>query len=127
MKTTMKNFMVMVMVIALVCGALIMTRPEMLDVFKTTVEEAAVEVEVKEETKKEVVKIILQMDDDRTFMNYLILYKESWKNADSLSNLVDTLNEDTNDTYLVDGTTGKILKIVDKKAIAVEIEKNTIV
>lgn len=127
MKKTMKNFMVMVMVMVLVAGAMVMARPELLKVFEESkVEEATVEVEVKE-TKKEVEKIILQMDSDRTFISYLVLYTDSWKNADSLSNLVDTLNEDTNDTYLIENKTGKILKMVDKKAIEVEIEKNTIV
>lgn len=77
----------------------------------------AVEVETKEETKK-LDGVIMFMNSQRKFLCYQIIYTDgSFDVATDLNNIVDILNEQTNDMY-VQNSDGKIQQVdVDTKKV----------
>ena len=77
----------------------------------------AVEVETKEESKK-LDGVIMFMNSQRKFLCYQIIYTDgSFDVATDLNNIVDILNERTNDMY-VQNSDGKIQQVaIDTKKI----------
>lgn len=78
----------------------------------------AVEVETKEEEIKKLDGVIMFMNSQRKFLCYQIIYTDgSFDVATDLNNIVDILNEQTNDMY-VQNSDGKIQQVdVDTKKV----------